>query len=98
MIIDIIRTWEGLVEYRNTFPGGPIGFFSDVAQWTFVYKNMVYLLQTLVGDGVVVSHGRVRSLLIISFLTSCPDLSLLRRLAIMVDYRLSHRIMGFCCR
>ncbi|KAG8214977.1 hypothetical protein J3R82DRAFT_8379 [Butyriboletus roseoflavus] len=55
MIIDIIRTYEGLVEYRNTFqPDGPLGFFSDVSQWSFVYKNLVYTLQTLVGDGVVI--------------------------------------------
>lgn len=57
-MIDIIRTWEGLVKYRSTFPGGPIGFFADVAQWGFVYKNMLYLLQTLLGDGVVVSQSR----------------------------------------
>jgi hypothetical protein len=55
MIIDIIRTEEGLVQQRSTFLGGPIAFFSDVAQWSFVYKNLLYTLQTLVGDGVVVS-------------------------------------------
>ncbi|KIJ65133.1 hypothetical protein HYDPIDRAFT_89176 [Hydnomerulius pinastri MD-312] len=54
MIIDIIRTEEGLVQQRNTFTDGPVGFFSDVAQWSFVYKNMLYMLQTLVGDGVVI--------------------------------------------
>lgn len=54
MIIDIIRTDEGLVQQRSTFLGGPIAFFSDVAQWSFVYKNLLYTLQTLVGDGVVI--------------------------------------------
>ncbi|KAH7924281.1 hypothetical protein BV22DRAFT_518142 [Leucogyrophana mollusca] len=58
MVIDIIRTQEGLVRYRDTFKSptlsGPVGFFSDVAQWSFVYKNMLYMLQTLVGDGVVI--------------------------------------------
>lgn len=54
VIIDIIRTEEGLVQQRSTFPGGPIPFFSDVAQWSFVYKNLLYTLQTLVGDGVVI--------------------------------------------
>ncbi|EGN98377.1 hypothetical protein SERLA73DRAFT_169351 [Serpula lacrymans var. lacrymans S7.3] len=54
LIIDIVRTEEGLVQYRDTFPKGPVAFFSDVAQWSFVYKNMVYMLQTLVGDAVVI--------------------------------------------
>ncbi|KAH7914810.1 hypothetical protein BJ138DRAFT_974767, partial [Hygrophoropsis aurantiaca] len=61
IIIDIIRTQEGLVKYRDTFQvegspafSGPVGFFSDVSQWSFVYKNMLYMLQTLVGDGVVI--------------------------------------------
>ncbi|KAG1735546.1 hypothetical protein EDB19DRAFT_1910619 [Suillus lakei] len=54
IIIDVIRTEEGLVQQRSTFPGGPIAFFSDVAQWSFVYKNLIYTLQTLVGDGVVI--------------------------------------------
>ncbi|KAF9244663.1 hypothetical protein BU15DRAFT_86028 [Melanogaster broomeanus] len=54
MVIDFIRTEEGLVQQRDTFPNGPVAFFSDVAQWSFVYKNMLYMLQTLVGDGVVI--------------------------------------------
>ncbi|KAG1728063.1 uncharacterized protein EDB91DRAFT_1022189, partial [Suillus paluster] len=54
IIIDIIRTEEGLVQQRDTFPGGPVAFFADVAQWSFVYKNLLYTLQTLVGDGVVI--------------------------------------------
>ncbi|KAF8551210.1 hypothetical protein OG21DRAFT_1513063 [Imleria badia] len=55
IIIDIIRTHEGLVQYREASQfDGPIGFFSDVAQWSFIYKNMIYMLQTLLGDGVVI--------------------------------------------
>ena len=45
---------EGFVLYRDTFPGGPIGYFSDVSQWTFVYMIYVFTVQTLLGDGVVV--------------------------------------------
>ena len=56
MIVDIVRIDEGLVKYRNTFHGGPLGFFGDVAQNTFVMKNAIYTLQTLVGDGVVVGR------------------------------------------
>ena len=94
MVIDIIRAYEGLVLYRDTYPNGPIGFFSDVAQWSFVCKNLIYMLQTLVGDGVVVRH-HVRLPLITSSSTSCSDLSMLRPLAIIIDHHLSHHIMGF---
>jgi len=54
MVVDIVRIDEGLVKYRDTFPGGPVAFFEDIAQNTFVIKNAIYTLQTLVGDGVVV--------------------------------------------
>ena len=51
----MIRIMEGLILYRDTWPGGPVAFFADVSQWTFVYKNYVYTAQTLLGDGVIVS-------------------------------------------
>jgi len=54
MVVDIVRIDEGLVKYRDTFPGGPVAFFGDVTQGTFVIKNAIYALQTLLGDGVVV--------------------------------------------
>jgi hypothetical protein len=54
MIVDIIRTEEGLVQYRDTFPGGPEAFFAEIARKTFVVKNAIFILQTLLGDGVVV--------------------------------------------
>lgn len=53
-IIDIIRIIEALILYRDTYPGGPIAFLSDVSQWTFVSKNFVYAIQTLIGDSVIV--------------------------------------------
>lgn len=46
---------EGLILYRDTYPGGPVAFFSNVSQWTFVAKNYLFTAQTLVGDGVIVS-------------------------------------------
>jgi hypothetical protein len=54
MIVDIIRLEDGLVKYRDTFPGGPAAFFADVSQMTYVVKNAIYILHTLLGDGVVV--------------------------------------------
>jgi hypothetical protein len=47
---------QGLVVQRNTFPGGPAAFFADVSQTTFVAKNVIYTLQTLLGDGIVVRN------------------------------------------
>lgn len=82
MIVDIVRIDEGLVKLRDTFPGGPLAFFEDVAQKTFVIKNGIYALQTLLGDGVVV---RLNSHLI-CLANSRIDISLLRRVAIDLDH------------
>lgn len=55
LVVDIIRIEEGLVKYRNTFPGGPVAFFADGTQETYVIKSAVVVMQTLLGDGVVKS-------------------------------------------
>ncbi|KAG2337626.1 hypothetical protein BDR05DRAFT_894907 [Suillus weaverae] len=54
MVVGIIRIEDGLVKYRDTFPGGPAAFFADVFEETFVVKNVIIILQTLLGDGVVI--------------------------------------------
>ncbi|KAG0692686.1 hypothetical protein DFH29DRAFT_817261 [Suillus ampliporus] len=54
MVVDIIRLEYGLVTYRNTFSGGPTAFFEDITQPTWVIKNEIYALQTMLGDGVVI--------------------------------------------
>ncbi|KAG1731259.1 hypothetical protein EDB19DRAFT_1912558 [Suillus lakei] len=53
-VIDIIRLENGLVKYRDTFPGGPAAFFQDISQPTFVTKIVIYTLQTMLGDGVLI--------------------------------------------
>ncbi|KAG2141102.1 hypothetical protein DEU56DRAFT_941381 [Suillus clintonianus] len=53
IVLVIIRVENGLVKYRYTFPGGPEAFLADVSQPTFLAKNVIYTLQTLLGDGVV---------------------------------------------
>ncbi|KAI9573139.1 hypothetical protein HD554DRAFT_2035559 [Boletus coccyginus] len=53
LVINIIRVMNGLILYEDTYPGGPVAYFSDVSQWTFYVKNLVYTAQTLVGDAVV---------------------------------------------
>lgn len=54
IVINIIYLEDGLVRYRNTFPGGPQAFFAYTPQATFLAKSAIYILQTLVGDGVVI--------------------------------------------
>jgi hypothetical protein len=57
MVVGIIRIEDGLVKYRDTFPGGPAAFFADASQETWVVKNAIIILQTLLGDGVVVGSN-----------------------------------------
>ncbi|KAG2136052.1 hypothetical protein DEU56DRAFT_367205 [Suillus clintonianus] len=54
IVVDIIRAEDGLVKYRDTFPGGPAGFFGDITQKSYAIKHALYLLQTLLADGVVI--------------------------------------------
>lgn len=52
--VNIIRVQDGLVNYRDTFQGGPVAFFSDVTEKTYIMKHMLYVLQTLLADGVMI--------------------------------------------
>jgi len=52
--VDVRRIWQGFVAERDTYPGGPVAFFANVAESTFVFKNAVYTLQTALGDGIVI--------------------------------------------
>ncbi|KAG2069392.1 hypothetical protein BDR04DRAFT_1021748 [Suillus decipiens] len=54
IVINIIRTGDGLVKYHNTFPGGPEAFFGDVSQVTYLTKDVLYIMQTLLADGVLI--------------------------------------------
>ncbi|EIW82599.1 hypothetical protein CONPUDRAFT_163726 [Coniophora puteana RWD-64-598 SS2] len=54
MAINVVRVVEGFVLYQGAYPGGPTAFFADVMQWSFIFKTLLYLLQTLIGDGVVI--------------------------------------------
>jgi hypothetical protein len=50
----MIHLEQGFVLYRDTFHGGPPAFFADIAQPIIIVKNSFYVLQTMLGDGVVV--------------------------------------------
>ncbi|KAJ8594709.1 hypothetical protein M405DRAFT_808478 [Rhizopogon salebrosus TDB-379] len=54
MVVDIVRTENGFVKYRDTFPGGPAAYFGDVTQPLYVTKYSLLTLQTMVGDGVLI--------------------------------------------
>ncbi|EMD40437.1 hypothetical protein CERSUDRAFT_91157 [Gelatoporia subvermispora B] len=48
------RVENGLVTFRDTFPGGPTAFFSQPGEFSFLLKNAVYMAQTLTGDGFLI--------------------------------------------
>lgn len=54
IVVNIIRVQDGLVNYRDTFQGGPEAFFSDVTERTYIVKHMLYVLQTLLADGAMI--------------------------------------------
>ncbi|KAF7294682.1 hypothetical protein MIND_01005200 [Mycena indigotica] len=52
--VDINRLNSGFIVYRDSFPGGPAAWFANPSEKSFVFKNAVYTLQTVLGDGVVI--------------------------------------------
>ncbi|KAG0704133.1 hypothetical protein DFH29DRAFT_392834 [Suillus ampliporus] len=54
IVVDIIRAEDGLVKYRDTFPSGPAAYFGDFTLKTYATKHALYLLQTLLADGVLI--------------------------------------------
>lgn len=54
IVLGIIRTEYGLVTYRDTYQDDPAVYFADVSQETYVVKNSIYVLQTLLGDAVAI--------------------------------------------
>lgn len=54
IVVNTIRAEDALVTYADTFPGGPAAFFADLAQPTVVIKNVLYTLETLLADGVMI--------------------------------------------
>ncbi|KAG1725173.1 uncharacterized protein EDB91DRAFT_1169289 [Suillus paluster] len=54
LVVGIIRIDDGLVKYRDTYPGGPMAFFANSTEGTFTVKDAILTLQTLLGDGVVI--------------------------------------------
>jgi len=55
MVIDIIRLAHALISKQATAsPAAPDEYFANVTEWSFVSKTILYTLQTLLGDAVVV--------------------------------------------
>ncbi|KAH9896054.1 hypothetical protein C8Q73DRAFT_824055 [Cubamyces lactineus] len=69
MIIDFVRACRGLVLKRDSYPGGPIAFFAQPSEWTFIAKNAVYTVQTFLGDGILIYRCYVvwQSWLVVAF-------------------------------
>lgn len=58
LVVDLCRIHEGFVN-RNSTPGGAIVYFTDGTESTWLIKNSIYIFQTLLGDGVVVSRKSI---------------------------------------
>ncbi|KAG2142366.1 hypothetical protein DEU56DRAFT_733896 [Suillus clintonianus] len=54
IVANIVRIYDGLVKYRDTYPGGPVAFFADPTQITLAIMHVFYVLQTLLADGVMI--------------------------------------------
>ncbi|KAJ7769655.1 hypothetical protein DFH07DRAFT_1058127 [Mycena maculata] len=52
--VDINRLNSGFIRFRDTYPGGPVAWFANPSDPSFVFKNAVYSFQTVLGDGVVI--------------------------------------------
>lgn len=53
MIVNVIRLCQGFVDVE---PAAAALYFGNVTEKTFVAKGVLYNAQTLILDGVVVSH------------------------------------------
>lgn len=54
IIMTIIHVENGLVKYRDTWPGGPAAFFTDITEETYVIKHALYISQTVLADGLMI--------------------------------------------
>ncbi|KAJ6493957.1 hypothetical protein C8R47DRAFT_974892 [Mycena vitilis] len=51
---DIWRIYTGFIVVHDTYPGGPMAWFSNERDPSFLFKNVIYSIQTALGDGVVI--------------------------------------------
>ncbi|KAI0773174.1 hypothetical protein BD413DRAFT_472762 [Trametes elegans] len=54
MIVNIMRLYEGFIKIGPSFPMGPLQYFNDVSRLSFILKTVLYQVQTLILDGVVI--------------------------------------------
>jgi hypothetical protein len=52
--VNYTRIYRAFITYRNA-PGGPAAFFNQRSEFTQMFGSTLYVMQTLVGDSVVVS-------------------------------------------
>ncbi|KAJ6450100.1 hypothetical protein C8R45DRAFT_121674 [Mycena sanguinolenta] len=51
--INGFRTIRGFVDF-GTAPGGPAAFLGDLSTWHHIFKDVLYTIQCLLGDGMAV--------------------------------------------
>lgn len=55
MVVNIVRICHGFLTVGPSLPGGPVQYFNDISQRTFLIKSCLFNTQTLILDAVVVS-------------------------------------------
>jgi hypothetical protein len=59
-MLDTVRMMQGFVTGKDTRLPNPISYYSNIANPLHVVKTVVYVLQTILGDGVLVSQHLLR--------------------------------------
>ena len=60
-VIGIIRLLDAFIVFAHASPMGPVGYLSNGSRWTFVSRQYVFTVQTLLGDGVIVCGREIYS-------------------------------------
>ncbi|KAG6849105.1 hypothetical protein H0H93_011281 [Arthromyces matolae] len=53
MAIDIYRLVVGFIIHRSTVDG-PTKYFNDFGDWSWLARNLIYLIETLIGDAIMI--------------------------------------------
>jgi hypothetical protein len=52
--MSMMQAMNGFIEHFNTTDGGALGYFSNISSPYFVGQTSVFVIQTLIGDAILV--------------------------------------------
>ncbi|KAF7328514.1 hypothetical protein MVEN_02538700 [Mycena venus] len=53
LALDVFRLIRGFVDFRLA-PGGPVGYIGDISRWDHIFKDTLYITQSMVGDAAAI--------------------------------------------